>query len=105
KGLLVTEFPGTGGAGQFTRLAGVPQVVVAGPAEAQVAEDPAQRRVPEPAHGPGGELKLAGVAGQVALPLELALDPAQGLDVVHGLPPEGAPDRLLDHIVHARAQI
>jgi hypothetical protein len=79
--------------------------VVAGPAEAQVGEDPAQRRVPEPAHGLGGELELAGVARQVALPLELALDPAQRLDVVHGLPAEGAPDRLLVDVVQARARV
>ena len=74
-------------------------------AEAQVGEDPAQRRVPEPAHGLRGELELAGVAGQVALPLELALDPAQGLDVVHGLPPEGAPDGFLVDVVQARARV
>src|SRR5205807_1335557 len=67
EGLLVAEFPGAGGAGQLTGLAGVPQVVVAGPAEAQVGEDPAQRRVPEPAHGLGGELELTGVARQVTL--------------------------------------
>ena len=48
---------------------------------------------------------MPGVARQVTLPLQLALDAAQGLDVVHGLPPEGPPDRFLVDVVQARARV
>ena len=103
--LLVAELPGSGRPGELARLAGVPQVVVAGPAEAQVGEDPAQRRIAQPAYRLGGELELPGVTGQVPLPLQLALDAAQRFNVVYGLSPEGPPDRFLVDVVQARARV
>src|SRR5207253_10267586 len=104
--LLVTELPGARGAGELARLAGVPPVVVAGPAaEVQAGEDVAERRVPEPAHGLGGELEVSAVARQVALPFELSLDAAQRFDVVYGLPPERPPDRFLVDVVQARTRV
>ncbi len=74
-------------------------------AEAHVGEDPAQRRVTQPAYRLGGELEAPAVAGQVALPFQLALDAAQGLDVIHRLPAEGPPDRVLVDVVQARARV
>jgi hypothetical protein len=53
-----------------------------------------------------GELELAvGVAGQVALQLQLLLDPLQRPDVVEGAPAEGPLDRVLVDVVQRSAGV
>ena len=71
----------------------------------QVREDPAQRGLAQPPHRLGGELQLARVALQVALPLQLALGLPERLHVVHGLAAQGAPDRGLVDVVEAGSGI
>ena len=71
----------------------------------EAGEHPAQRGVAEPADRLGRELQLAAVAGQVALPLQLALQPAQRLQVVDRLAAERAADRFLVDVVQAGARV
>src|SRR6185369_10165135 len=68
-------------------------------------EHASQRGAPEPAHGLRRELELALLASQVPLPLELALDPAQPLDVVDGLPTQCPLHGLLVDVGEARARV
>ena len=80
--------------------------MIAGPHPVrQAGEDPAQRRVAEPADRLGRQLQVAAVAGQVALALQLAFEPAKRLQVVDRLPAEGVADRLLVHILQVRARV
>ena len=86
-------------------LPGVPLLVVPVAALGQVREDPAQRGLAQPPHRLGGQLQLARVALQVALPLQLALGLPERLHVVHGLAAQGAADRGLVDVVEAGARV
>src|SRR5690606_9128802 len=99
------EPPGPARAGGLARVPGVPLVVLAPAAGLERGEDPAQRALPEPAHRLGGELEPAPGAPQVALGLQLPLDPPERLQVVHGRAPERAPDHLLVDVVEPGAGI
>ena len=100
--LLVAELPFPGGAGQVARLPGVLPVVVTAPhAVLEAGEHLAQRGVAEPANGLRREFELAAVTAQVALPLQLPLEPAQRLQVIDRLPAERAADRFLVDVLHA----
>ena len=71
----------------------------------QPGEHLAQRGVTQPADRLGGELKLAAVACQVALLLQLALEPSQRLQVIDRLPAERTAHRFLVHVLEAGARV
>ena len=103
--LLVAEAPRPGAAGVLPGLPGVVLVVIAVLALGQVGEHLPQRGLAQPAHGLRGELQLAVVALQVALPLQFPLDLAQRLHVVDRLAAERAPHRLLVDVVEPGARV
>ena len=78
---LVAEGPRQGGAGALVGGAGARVVVVAAAGGVELGEDPAQRGLAEPAQRLRGQLQPVAVAGDVALPLQLALEVAQGPQV------------------------
>ncbi len=90
---------------ELARLPGAALIVVAGGALGQVGEDLAQRGLAQPPDGLGGELQAAVGALEVALALKLAFNLAQRVHVVHGLPAQGAADRVLVDVVQAGAGV
>ena len=103
--LLVAEPPLPRRPGRLPGGARVPDVVAAAPARLQHREDPAQRGRSQPAYGPRGQLQRPAGAVEVALPLQLALDPAQRLEVVDRLPAERPLHQLGVDVVQRRARV
>ncbi|MFC7718974.1 hypothetical protein [Nonomuraea recticatena] len=103
--MLVAETPRPGRAGELARRARVALVVVAPAPGVERGEDAAQRRLSEPAHRLGREFELAAPPQQVALLLQLTLDPLERLQVVDGRAAESTPYRGLVDVVEARAGV
>jgi hypothetical protein len=103
--LLVAEMPGPGRAGQLTGQPRALGVVVAAVARLQVPEDPLQGGGADAPDRLGRELEPAALAGEVALLGQLALERAQGLEVLDRAPPQGALERLDVHVVQGGARV
>ena len=80
-------------------------VVVATPALVEAGEDAAQGDHADPADRLGAEPQLALLADQVALLGPAPLQPAQGLDVIHGRPAQGPLHRLQVDVVQGGARV
>jgi hypothetical protein len=79
--------------------------VVAAAALVQAGEDAAQGDRADAPDRLGAQLQLALLTDQVALLGQLALQPAQGLDVVDGRPAEGPLDRLQVDVVQRGSRV
>ena len=104
--LLVAELPRPAGPGQLAGLARVVHVVAAAPGRAQVGEHPAQRGLARAA-GPPWAVRSSRSPRpvEVALLLELALEPAQLAQVVDGAAAERPADRVLVDVLQAGARV
>ncbi len=78
-------------------------VVVAGAGRVDLREHPLERGLAEPAHRPRGQPDAVVVPGEVALPLELALQLAQRPEVGHRTRTQLTLQRLDVHVVQRAA--